>query len=174
VPPAEAILSLGSNQGDRLAWLQQAARELFALPQTRGVALSPVYDTDPVGAPDAFASLPYLNCIVLLETGLTPLDLAAAAHAIESRLGRVRTPGAAGLPRTLDIDLIACGDQRLETPGLTLPHPRAHARRFVLQPLADLRPALRLPGQAQTVTELLRALPATPAVRRLPDVAWPP
>lgn len=159
----EAILSLGSNQGDRLAWLKRAGLALLTLPESRLTDLSPVYESEPVGVPEACRGLPFLNCVAILETRLEPRALLAALHAVESSLGRTR--GAEpGLPRTLDIDLIAFGGLTLDAPGLTLPHPRARERRFVLQPLADLRPAFAFPGDARTVTDLLRGLPAEPRV----------
>jgi 2-amino-4-hydroxy-6-hydroxymethyldihydropteridine diphosphokinase len=161
----EAILSLGSNQGDRLSWLKQAGLALLALPRTRLAALSPVYESDPVGVPDACRHLPFLNCVAVLETSLDPHALMAALSAIEAGLGRTRG-GAAGLPRTLDIDIVALGGLTLDTPGLTLPHPRARQRRFVLQPLADLRPDFAFPGDASTVSDLLRGLPPEPRVWR--------
>jgi 2-amino-4-hydroxy-6-hydroxymethyldihydropteridine diphosphokinase len=161
----EVILSLGSNQGDRLAWLKRAGLELLALPDTRCVAFSPVYETDPVGVPAEFRDLLYLNCVVIAETRLTPEAFSASVHAIEDRLGRTRgdTPS---LPRTIDIDLIAFGDLRAASPALALPHPRARERRFVLQPLADLRPGFVFPGDSLTVADLLRALPPEPRVTR--------
>ncbi len=162
----EAILSLGSNQGDRLAWLKRAGLALLALPRTRLVALSPVYESDPVDVPETCLALPFLNCVAVLETTLDPSALSDAVHAIEADLGRTRD-GTRGQPRTIDIDIIAFGELALNTPALTLPHPRAAARRFVLQPLADLRPGCVLPGQTRTVAELLGALPPVPSVRRL-------
>ncbi len=164
----EVILSLGSNQGDRLAWLKRAGLELLSLPGTRCVAFSPVYETDPVGVPAEFVDTLFLNCVVIVETGLAPEAFSAAVHAAEDRLGRTRG-GAPNLPRTIDIDIVAFGDLRCETPALTLPHPRARARRFVLQPLADLRPGFVFPGDTLTATELLRALPPAPGVRRVCD-----
>jgi 2-amino-4-hydroxy-6-hydroxymethyldihydropteridine diphosphokinase len=161
----EAILSLGSNQGDRLAWLKQAGLELLALPDTCCVAISPVYETAPVGVPAEFAEHHFLNCVVIVETALAPDAFSDAIHAVEDQLGRAR--GAApNLPRTIDIDIIALGSLQLSSPTLTLPHPRARERRFVLQPLADLRPDFVFPGDTQTVSELLRALPLTPRATR--------
>jgi len=164
VSAREAILSLGSNQGDRLGWLKQAGLALLALPHTRLIALSPVYESDPVDVPARYRSLSFLNCVAVLKTTLPPRDFSAAVHAIEADLGRARD-GTAGRPRTIDIDIIALGDLTLDAPDLTLPHPRAAARRFVLQPLADLRPSYVLPGATQPVSELLAGLPPAPGVR---------
>jgi len=159
----ESILSLGSNEGDRLLWLTRARAALAAEDALAVRACSPVYETDPVEVPDAFAQQRYLNQIVIVETALEPQDFSRRMHAIEQRLGRTR--GAVrNLPRTIDIDIITLGDIRSADPELTLPHPRAGTRRFVLQPLADLCPETRLPGDTRTVSERLRDLPDVPRV----------
>ncbi len=125
-----------------------------------------MYETEPVDVPPAFAGFFYLNEVVIVETTLAVKAFSDAVHAIEARLGRQR--GAIpNLPRTIDIDIITFGALRVETPTLTLPHPRARERRFVLQPLADLRPGLVLPGERRSVADLLRALPEAPRVTRL-------
>lgn len=160
-----AILSLGSNQGDRLGWLKQAGLGLLALPSTRLTALSPVYETEPVDVPDGYSGLPFLNCVAILETHLEPHDLLERLGLIEARLGRTRGH-ARGCPRTIDIDIVALGDLVLDTPSLVLPHPRAHARRFVLQPLADLRPDFAFPGDPLSAADRLRSLPDAPRVWR--------
>lgn len=159
------VLSLGSNQGDRLAWLARAVAELERLPDTRVTARSPVYETEPVGVAPQFANRLFLNCVAIVETATGPEAFSSAIHAIETRLGRIRgdQPNA---PRTVDIDIVAFGDLVAQDPDLTLPHPRCRARRFVLQPLADLRPDYRLPGDSKTVAERLRSLPETPRVTR--------
>lgn len=162
------VLSLGSNQGDRLGWLKQAGLELLALPETRCLAFSPVYETDPVGVPHPYRDLHYLNCVVLVETRLSAQVFSDAIHAIEDRFGRSRGE-TAGLPRAIDIDIIAFGTHQSDAADLTLPHPRASGRRFVLQPLADLCPDFVIPGETRTVAELLRALPPEPKVRRYGD-----
>ena len=108
--------------------------------------------------------------MVVVETSLSPAAFSDAIHAIEAGHGRLRgdTPN---LPRTLDIDIISIDNLILDSPALTLPHPRARCRRFVLQPLADLRPDYRLPGETKTVSDLLRALPPWPRVSRYPEKA---
>ena len=153
-----SAFSLGSNLGDRLENLTLARGKCAALPQTRVVAVSSVYETEPVGAPPG--SPFFLNAVLLLETRLAPLELLHAAQSIENELGRVRSiPNA---PRTLDMDLLFVGDLLLDTPELTLPHPRAHLRRFVLAPLAELLPDFVLPNQTRTVAQLLAKLPPIP------------
>ncbi len=166
MPATEAALSLGSNLGDRLQWLEQACALIASNPDIRIIATSPVYDTEPCGAPEAFSALNYLNMVAIVETSLTSLVFSDAIHAIEFLLGRCRS-GKPNHPRNIDIDIICYGSLSMHTPSLILPHPRAHLRRFVLQPLSDLRPNMVLAGQTSTVTELLSGLPETPRVKHL-------
>ena len=158
-----AILSLGSNLGDRLAHLVQARAALAQLPQTRLVAASRVYETEPVGVADTCREQQYLNAIVILETALEVHLFSDAMHAIETRHGRQRTSDR-NAPRVIDIDLISFENLVLEEPSLQLPHPRAHLRRFVCEPLAELLPDLTLPGQALAIRAILKQLPASPGV----------
>jgi len=122
------------------------------LPDTDVLAISPVYQTAPVGGP---AQPDYLNAVLLVQTGLPPRDLLDAIHAIEASFGRVRAERFG--PRTLDIDIICYAGQVSDDPELTLPHPRAHQRAFVLAPWHDLDPAAELPGLGP-VDRLLAAL----------------
>jgi 2-amino-4-hydroxy-6-hydroxymethyldihydropteridine diphosphokinase len=145
-----AYISLGSNLGDSLLTLRQAAAALRALGTV--VAASPVYETDPVGLKEQPA---FLNAVVELDTALEPLPLLDALLAIEAECGRER--GIRFGPRTLDLDLIWYDGMRLESDRLTLPHPRAHEREFVLRPLADIAPGIDLHGE--TVATLLEQLP---------------
>ncbi len=124
-----AYLGLGSNLGDRRAALRTA---VAALPDV--VAVSPVYETEPVGGPAGQS--PYLNLVVGLETDLTPRELLELAHALEAAAGRVRTERNG--PRTLDVDVLLVGHLTVDEPDLVVPHPRMWQRRFVLVPLADL------------------------------------
>lgn len=151
------LLSLGTNLGDRPAYLNAAVAELRTAVLHSAFTVAPVYETAPVDVPDEYKALSYLNTAVVIETDLSPENLSDIVHAIEDRLGRVRTGYHS--PRTVDIDLIACGDEIRNTPELTLPHPRASERRFVLQPLADICPDFILPGQSRTIAELLALLP---------------
>ncbi len=146
-----AYVALGSNLGDRAGYLDRARKALAVLPQTRLVAASRVYETDPVGPP---GQGPYLNQVVRLETGLRPGPLLRALLAIEAQNGRVRTAPMG--PRTLDLDLLDWGGLALKARGLTLPHPRLHLRPFVLVPLAELEPGWRHPRLGQTAARLLR------------------
>lgn len=173
-PPADAVievgLSLGSNLGDRRALLCEGRRRLLALPDVGIADCSPLYETEPVGTQPEYTDRLFLNVAIVLAYLGQPDALANAIHQIEADLGRVRSADRNAL-RPLDIDLIYAGTLVVNTPSLTLPHPRWTARRFVVQPLADLRPLLRLPGADGTVAELLLRLPSAPAVRRMAD-AW--
>ena len=158
-----AILSLGSNLGDRLANLTQARAALGALPQTRLVASSRAYLTEPVDVAEACRELEFYNAIVIVETVLEVHAFSEAVHAIETCLGRKRVTDR-NAPRVIDIDLICCDDLQLDEPALHLPHPRAHMRRFVCEPLNELRPDLILPGQQLPMRTILAQLPETPRV----------
>jgi 2-amino-4-hydroxy-6-hydroxymethyldihydropteridine diphosphokinase len=124
-----AYLGLGSNLGDRRAHLRAA---VAALPDV--VAVSPVYETDPVGGPPGQG--PYLNLVVALETDRSPRQLLDLAHNLEDAAGRVRKERDG--PRTLDVDVLLVGDLCIDEPDLIVPHPRMWQRRFVLAPLGDL------------------------------------
>lgn len=132
-----AHLALGSNLGDRLGHLQHAVTALQAAPGVRVTAVSRVYETAPVGGPEQG---PYLNAVVAVETRLAPLDLLSVAHRIEDEAQRVRHQRWG--PRTLDVDVLLVGDERVDTADLTVPHPRMAERAFVLAPLADVAPDL--------------------------------
>lgn len=131
-----AVVSLGSNIEPRREYLERAIAALSALPQTRLVAQSSVVETQGVDVPDEFANMKFLNQAAIFATGLTPQEFSREMHQIEDSLGRVRT--VRNGPRTIDIDLIVFGDARLDTPELTLPHPRAASRDFVMNPLKEL------------------------------------
>ncbi len=128
-----AFLGLGSNLGDRRQHLRDA---VASLPDV--VAVSPVYETDPVGGP--VGQDPYLNLVVELDTTRSPRELLEVAHAAEERAHRVRRERWG--PRTLDVDVLLVGDLVVDEPDLVVPHPRLWERAFVLIPLADLAPEL--------------------------------
>ena len=128
-----AFLGLGSNLGDRRRYLRQA---VAALPDV--VAVSPVYETEPVGGPPDQG--PHLNLVVELETGSSPRELLELAARLEEAAGRVRAERWG--PRTLDVDVLLVGDLTVDEPDLVIPHPRMWERRFVVAPLADLAPEL--------------------------------
>ena len=130
------LVSLGSNIEPRAAYLARARAALAELPQTRFVRASSVVETEPVEVPHEFAAQKFLNQVAILETELSPQEFSIQMHAIEEKLGRVRT--VRNGPRTIDLDLIDFGGIRLDDPELTLPHPRAREREFVMVPLAEL------------------------------------
>lgn len=149
------VLSLGSNLGDRLENLQEAIDTLFDAPGLSFVALSPVYETTPFAGPDG--EMPeqddYLNVVLVADTRLTPETLLERVLNIENSLRRTREVRWG--PRTLDIDIVLFGTVTSADPALTLPHPRAHERAFVLVPWADLEPEVLLPGHGR-VSDLAR------------------
>ncbi|MGO8889761.1 MAG: 2-amino-4-hydroxy-6-hydroxymethyldihydropteridine diphosphokinase [Streptosporangiaceae bacterium] len=160
------VLSVGSNLDDRLGTLQGCVQAIGGLPDTDVLAISPVYETAPVGGP---AQPDYLNAVLIVSTGLPPLDLLAAAQRIEADFGRVRGAGAERFgPRTLDVDVISYAEEISGDPVLTLPHPRAHERAFVLAPWHDVDAGASLPGRGP-VAGLLARLDRHD-VRRQPDM----
>jgi 2-amino-4-hydroxy-6-hydroxymethyldihydropteridine diphosphokinase len=159
-----AVLAVGSNLGDRLGTLQECVTAIGRLPDTDVLAISPVYQTDPVGGP---AQPDYLNAVLVIQTGLGARELLDAAHRIEADLGRVRAERFG--PRTLDIDIISYDGQVSDDPVLTLPHPRAHERAFVLAPWHDVDAHAEVPGRGR-VADLLAGLDRG-GVRRVPGGA---
>lgn len=133
-----AFLGLGSNLGDRWRILREALESLGPAV----VQCSQVYETDPVGGPRGQG--PYLNLVAEIETDLSPRDLLGVCHRLESAAGRVRTERWG--PRTLDIDILWMDGITVDSPDLTIPHPRMWERRFVVAPLAELAPELLPPG----------------------------
>jgi dihydroneopterin aldolase/2-amino-4-hydroxy-6-hydroxymethyldihydropteridine diphosphokinase len=175
-PARRTVLALGSNLGDRLATLQGGVEALLGGPPELGssgpgspglalVALSPVYETMPVGGPP---QPEYLNAVLIAETTLPATALLRRVQAVEAAFGRVRQE--VWGPRTLDVDVIVYGDVVSDDPELMLPHPRAWERAFVLAPWLDADPDAEIPGQGR-VAGLLEAAVARnggqPGVRRL-------
>jgi 2-amino-4-hydroxy-6-hydroxymethyldihydropteridine diphosphokinase len=138
-----AYVGLGANLGDREGTLRTAVDALGAEGGIEVVALSTLHETEPIGVGEQPR---FLNGAVALETALSSRDLLEVLLAVEQRFGRVRVPGEHG-PRTLDLDLLLYGDEEIDEPGLTVPHPRLHERAFVLEPLAELAPGLVVPGR---------------------------
>ena len=130
------IVSLGSNIEPRADYLKRAIAALSALPETQFVKASSVIETEPVDVPSEYVALKFLNQVTIFETELDPFDFSRRMHAIEDGFGRVRT--VRNGPRTIDIDLIDFDGQVINTPELTLPHPRAYLRDFVQTPLREL------------------------------------
>jgi 2-amino-4-hydroxy-6-hydroxymethyldihydropteridine diphosphokinase len=138
-----AYVGLGANLGDRERTLREAVAALQAEEGIEVVGVSTLRETEPVGVGEQPL---YLNGAVVLDTRLPARELLDVLLAVEQGFGRVRVPGEHG-PRTLDLDLLLYGDEEIEEPELTVPHPRLHERRFVLEPLAELDPGLVVPGR---------------------------
>ncbi|MCX4235870.1 2-amino-4-hydroxy-6-hydroxymethyldihydropteridine diphosphokinase [Streptomyces sp. NPDC020707] len=152
--PKRAVISLGSNLGNRLETLQGAVDALEDTPGVRVRAVSPVYETEPWGV-RADSQPSYFNAVVVLRTTLPPTSLLERAHAVEEAFHRVRDERWG--PRTIDVDIVAYADVVSDDPTLTLPHPRAHERAFVLAPWHDVEPEAELPGRG-AVAQLLAAV----------------
>jgi 2-amino-4-hydroxy-6-hydroxymethyldihydropteridine diphosphokinase len=168
-PPSgqHIVLALGSNLGDRLATLQGAVTVLLSETALHLIALSPVYETAPVGGP---AQPEYLNAVLVARTTLHPNALLHRCQQAEQAFHRTR--GEVWGPRTLDVDIIVYGDLVSDDPVLTLPHPRARERAFVLAPWLDVEPDAEIPGQGQ-IADLLAAV-GRDGVRRLDEVRLRP
>jgi 2-amino-4-hydroxy-6-hydroxymethyldihydropteridine diphosphokinase len=152
------FVGLGSNLGDRDATLRRAVEAMRELPGTEVREVSTFRDTEPVGIRDQPR---FLNGAVELETELSPKELLEGLLAIERSLGRDRSGVPPGGPRTIDLDLLLYDDATIDEPGLEVPHPRLHERRFALEPLAELDPALEVPGRGP-VEALLAELDSGP------------
>ena len=159
MPTAVAYVGLGANLGDARATLERAFEALARLPGTASLRRSPWYRSAPVDA----AGPDYVNAVAQVETSLDAPTLLAHLQAIEAGHGRERPYRNA--PRTLDLDLLLHGDAVIDTPMLTVPHPRLHRRAFVLRPLADLAPDLVVPGRG-AIADLLTEV-ATQRIDRL-------
>jgi 2-amino-4-hydroxy-6-hydroxymethyldihydropteridine diphosphokinase len=165
-----AGIALGSNLGQRLANLQAALARLCPIAKPgEPILQAPVYQTTPVccpaGSPD------FYNTVVEIDYDGTPAELFQHTQTIESTLGRVHTT-VRNAPRSIDVDLLYCGDAILSTAWLVLPHPRLTQRRFVLQPLADIRPDLILPGDHASIAWHLSQLAADSPPLALVQTAW--
>lgn len=163
--PALAIIALGSNLGDSPAIIRHAMERLRQL-SSQPLLKASLWQTLPVDCPTG--SPPFINAVVGLVplSGETPESLLVKLQSLEKEFGR-RPKTVLNEPRPLDLDIIAFGPLTRTGSPLTLPHPRAHQRRFVLQPLSEIAPDLILPGQSQTVTQLLAALPPDAAMRKV-------
>ncbi|MGA5894496.1 2-amino-4-hydroxy-6-hydroxymethyldihydropteridine diphosphokinase [Streptomyces venetus] len=149
--PKRAVVALGSNLGNRLETLQGAIDALEDTPGVRIKGVSPVYETEPWGV-EPGSQPAYFNAVVVLKTTLPPSSLLERAHAVEEAFHRVRDEHWG--PRTLDVDIVSYADVVSDDPQLTLPHPRAHERAFVLAPWHDLDPEAQLPGRGPVASLL--------------------
>jgi 2-amino-4-hydroxy-6-hydroxymethyldihydropteridine diphosphokinase len=156
----QAFVALGSNLQDPASQVRTALIELAELPQTRLVRQSPLYRSDPMGPPD---QPDYINAVAELDTELTAVELLQELQNLEHAHGRVRDGERWG-PRILDLDLLLYGDAQINTETLTVPHPGIAQRVFVLYPLQDIAPNLRIPGIG-TLRELIRRIPTAGLIR---------
>jgi len=161
-PIRRAVLSLGSNLGDRIASLQGGVSALADTPDVWMQAVSPVYETVPVGSTDDAPM--FLNAIVLIDTALSAARLLERALAIEDAFDRERSD-VRNAPRTLDVDVIVVGDRVSDDDFLKLPHPRAAERAFVLRPWYDVEPSAEIPGFG-TIADLLAKVGEEGVTRR--------
>ncbi len=146
------FLGLGSNLGDRQGALQEALERLHG-PDLRIRRVSSLYETEPVDcAPQGW----FFNAVAEAETRLFPVQLLQRLLRVEAEMGRQRARGRVKAPRVIDLDLLCYGHWVIHTTALTVPHPRMHLRRFVLEPLAELAPDWRHPALRRSVAELLR------------------
>ncbi|HET9653265.1 MAG TPA: 2-amino-4-hydroxy-6-hydroxymethyldihydropteridine diphosphokinase [Usitatibacter sp.] len=155
MPTVRAVVALGSNLDDPEAHVRRGFADLALVPETWVVARSKLYRTKPVG----YADQPdFVNACALVETRLPARQLLEALLAIEKRHGRVRE--IRNGPRTLDLDIVLYGGAVIDEPGLAVPHPRAHERAFVLQPLLDVWPEAEIPGKGKASELLALVTPA--------------
>jgi 2-amino-4-hydroxy-6-hydroxymethyldihydropteridine diphosphokinase len=162
-------VGLGSNLGDRLDNLRAARKAILGLSTVKPPILSsPIYETDPVDCERGAEK--FLNAVVEFDYEGDPANLLEQLIRIEEGLGRKRDH-AKNVSRTIDIDLLYWGQRNIENERLQLPHPRMHLRKFVLQPLADIRPDFVLYGQKKTVSELLKELGKSGEVIRFAE-SW--
>ncbi|MDF7798234.1 2-amino-4-hydroxy-6-hydroxymethyldihydropteridine diphosphokinase [Pontiellaceae bacterium B1224] len=155
----EIGFSLGSNLYNRKRLLMQAKNLLLSAPRTKFVDQSPIYETTPVDVKPEYQDMAYLNSIVVVESELPLESWLSYIGKIETNLGRERNEADRNAPRPIDVDIIYAGEMIIDSGGLEVPHPRWAERRFVVQPLCDVRPEMTLPEASKTVSQILNALP---------------
>ena len=159
----EVGFSLGSNLGDRASFLIQARDQLLAVEGSVLVGQSAIYETAPVGVATEHSELNYLNAVVVLESSLSAREWLPIIGKIEHDLGRVRT-GEVNAPREVDVDILFAGDMEVDDADLKIPHPRWAQRRFVVEPLCEIKPDLILPRATGSVQEILSRMKRNDAV----------
>ncbi len=154
----EIAFSLGSNLGDRAANLAEAKRQILDDPHARLAAQSSLYETEPVDVNPQYQHLKFVNAVLIIDSSWPAEPWLALLSGIEQRMHRERSADR-NAPRTIDIDILYAGATCIDSGGLMVPHPRWADRRFVVEPLAEIRPDLILPGAKDTVAQILQALP---------------
>jgi 2-amino-4-hydroxy-6-hydroxymethyldihydropteridine diphosphokinase len=154
-------IGIGSNMGDRPAFCREAVRLISRFPTTSILAVSSLYETAPL---ERTGQDWFINCVAAVETLLSARELLRACQEVEQFLGRKRTVRFG--PRTIDLDLLVYGDQIIKGPDLTIPHPRVHLRRFVLEPLNEIAPTLEHPVLRKTIRQVLAEFKDHQEVRR--------
>jgi len=160
----ETGFSLGSNMGGRLRFLSQAKTILLMDPAVRFVDQSSVYETEPVGVEEEHRALKFLNAVLVVESSYTAAEWLPKIKKIENTLHRVRSDDR-NAPRTIDVDILFVADEVVDSDLLQVPHPRWSERRFVVEPLAEVRPNLTLPGSTDSVRKILARMPSSDDVR---------
>ena len=160
--PATVAIGIGSNMGDRQAYCEEAVRLISNFSKTSLLAVSSLYETAPLEMIDQDG---FINCVAAVRTALSPRELLRACQEVEQFLGRKRSVRFG--PRTIDLDILFYGGQIIHETDLTIPHSRAHERRFVLEPLAEIAPALEHPVLRKTVLQILQGMRTHQEVRRL-------
>jgi len=160
----ETGFSLGSNVGDRLRLLAQAKTLILMEPGVRFVEQSTAYETEPVDVHEEYSALKFLNAVLIVESSFTAREWLPKIKKIEKMLKRVRMDDR-NAPRTIDVDILFAGDEVVESDLLQVPHPRWTQRRFVLEPLAEVRGDLLLPGAKNPIRKILAQLPDSKEVR---------
>jgi len=160
-----AFIGFGSNVGDRVDWCDRAVTLLGLLPHSQVLGVSPLYETEPIKDGTDPGDGWFLNGVVKLETDVTPRSLLMVLREIERSLGRDEEDRSG--PRTMDLDLLFYGSRVIEEPGLVVPHPRLHQRRFVLLPLSELDPSWIHPSVGRSIAQLLAEVKDRSEVRLL-------
>jgi 2-amino-4-hydroxy-6-hydroxymethyldihydropteridine diphosphokinase len=164
----KTVLSIGSNLGDRLNNLKQVRDRICSLPNIKLLSQSSVYESDPVEVIDEYGNMLFLNAILIVDCDNNPEKLLKCFKNIEKEMGRTKS-GELNEPRPADIDIIFMEKNQVNTPTLTIPHPRWSERLFVVRPLAELLPDFTAPGESRTIREVLLSLPKSPKVLPLQE-----
>jgi 2-amino-4-hydroxy-6-hydroxymethyldihydropteridine diphosphokinase len=160
--PVTVTIGIGSNMGDRQVYCEEAVRLISNFPKTSLLAVSSLYETAPLELIDQDW---FINCVAAVRTTFSPGELLRACQEVEQSLGRKRSVRFG--PRTIDLDILFYGDQIIHETDLTIPHPRAHERRFVLEPLAEIAPEFEHPALRKTASQILQEMRSHQEVRRL-------